>query len=147
MKAKLWAIMLMVLCTIFTSSAQIFYKMGANRLTFDIISILTNWQLILGMILYGLGAVLVIIALRGGEVTVLYPILTSSYIWVSLGSVYFFGEKMNALKWIGVFSNMNVMDIIKTIHSRAIFVKLSIPMPKPYMLMDTGQSNCVPPVK
>jgi undecaprenyl phosphate-alpha-L-ara4N flippase subunit ArnE len=103
MKTKLWAIMLMVLCTVFTSIAQIFYKIGADKLRFDIISILTNWQLIFGMILYILGAILVIIALRGGEVTVLYPIITSSYIWVSLGSVYFFGEKMNSFKWIGVF--------------------------------------------
>ena len=103
MKTKPWAILLMIVCTIFTSSAQIFYKMGADRLQFNIISIITNWHIISGLILYGLGAVLVIIALRGGEVTVLYPIITSSYIWVSLGSVYFFGEKMNSFKWIGIF--------------------------------------------
>ena len=103
MKTKLWAIILMIICTIFTSSAQILYKIGANTLSFDIISIITNWQIISGVILYGLGAVLVVIALKGGEVTVLYPIITSSYIWVSLGSVHFFGEKMNLFKWIGIF--------------------------------------------
>jgi len=103
MKTKLWAIILMVVCTIFTSSAQLFYKAGADKLVFNIISIMTNWQIILGITLYALGAVLVIIALRGGEVTVLYPIITSSYIWVSFGSVYFFGEKMNSFKWVGVF--------------------------------------------
>ncbi len=103
MKTKLWAILLMVLCTIFTSSAQILYKMGVDKSSFDIISLMTNWQVIFGMILYGVGAVLVIIALRGGEVTVLYPIITSSYIWVSLASIYFFGEKMNLFKWIGIF--------------------------------------------
>ncbi len=102
MKTKLWAIMLMVVCTIFTSAAQILYKMGSDKLSFGILSIITNWHLISGLALYGLGAVLVITALRGGEVTVLYPIITSSYIWVSLGSSYFFGEMMNAFKWTGI---------------------------------------------
>jgi multidrug transporter EmrE-like cation transporter len=103
MKTKLWAILLMVICTVFTSSAQIFYKVGANKLSFNFISIITNWQLILGLILYGIGAVLVIIALKGGEVTVLYPIITSSYIWVSLASGYFFGEKIGMFRWAGIF--------------------------------------------
>lgn len=103
MKTKFWAIALMVICTIFTSSAQILYKFGSNKLSFDVLSIITNWQLILGIILYGLGAVLVIIALKGGEVTVLYPIITSSYIWVSLASIYFFNENINIYKWIGIF--------------------------------------------
>ena len=43
--------------------------------------------------------------------------------------------------------NMIIMDIIKRTHSRAILVKLSIPMPKPYMSRDTGHNNCVPPVR
>lgn len=103
MKTKLWAITIMIICTIFTSSAQIFYKLGADKLSLNIISIITNWAIILGLILYGLGAVLVIIALRGGEVTVLYPIITLSYIWVSFGSSYFFGEEMNPFKWVGIF--------------------------------------------
>jgi drug/metabolite transporter (DMT)-like permease len=103
MRTKLWAIMLMVLCTVFTSSAQIFYKFGADRLKLDFLSIITNWQLMMGMVLYGFGAILVIIALKGGDVSVLFPIVTSSYIWVSLGSVYFFGEKMGLFKWTGVF--------------------------------------------
>lgn len=102
MKTKLWAIMLMVICTALTSSAQIFYKIGADKLRFDIISIITNWHIISGMVLYASGAVLVIIALRGGEVTVLYPVITSSYIWVTIGSNYFFGEIISSLRWAGV---------------------------------------------
>lgn len=102
MKTKLWAVMLMIICTIFTSSAQILYKVGTNRLSFDFLSVITNWQIISGMALYGFGAILVIIALRG-EVTVLYPIITSSYIWVSLASSYFFNETIGILRWIGIF--------------------------------------------
>ena len=54
--------------------------------------------------MYGLGALLLIIGLKGGELTVLYPIIATGYIWVCIYSVYFFGEIMSALKWLGVFS-------------------------------------------
>ena len=99
---KRWALGLVVVCTLFTSFAQIFYKLGADRLSFDLISLITNWQIIIGLILYGIGAVLLITALKGGDVSVLYPIIATSYIWVSLLSMYFFGEIINLYKWVGI---------------------------------------------
>ncbi|NQV09100.1 EamA family transporter [Candidatus Woesearchaeota archaeon] len=102
MKTKMWAILLMVFVTFLTSSAQIFYKFGANVLEFNLLSIITNYNLIIGVILYGLGAILMIISLKGGEVTVLYPIVATSYIWVSIMSIIFFNESMGIIKGIGV---------------------------------------------
>ena len=55
-----------------------------------------------GVALYGVGTVLFIPALRGGDLSVLYPFVSLNYIWVSLLSVRFLGEKMNRLKWLGV---------------------------------------------
>ena len=43
--------------------------------------------------------------------------------------------------------NMIVMEMTKRIHSRVMLVRLSIPMSKPYMSVDAGHSNCVPPVR
>jgi len=103
MKTKMWAILLMVFVTLFTSSAQVFYKFGVAKLKFNLIALITNYSLIIGMVLYIFGAVLMIIALRGGEVTVLYPIVATSYIWVSIMATIFFNESMNTLKWLGVF--------------------------------------------
>lgn len=104
MPTKPWAIGLMILTTIFTSMAQIFYKLGANKLKFNLISLITNLPLITGMALYVLGAIIMIIAFKGGEVSVLYPIIATSYIWVSLLSLYFFKESLNLFKIIGVFT-------------------------------------------
>ena len=103
MGTKLWAIGLMVMCTAFTSFAQVLYKLGANRLEFNLISLVTNIPLIMGMVLYVIGAVIMIIAFRGGEVSVLYPIVATSYIWVSLLSIYFFKEQLNFFRWVGIF--------------------------------------------
>ena len=103
MPTKTWAIGLMILCTAFTSTAQVFYKFGADRLEFNFISLLTNFPLIIGMILYIIGAVIMITAFKGGEVSVLYPIIATSYIWVSLMSIYFFNESLNIFRWLGIF--------------------------------------------
>ena len=99
---KTWAVGLIVLCTLFTSSAQMLYKFGADKLQFDFFSIITNYYLIGGLVLYAIGAVLMMISFKGGELSILYPIFSTSYIWVSLIAVYFLGEMMNAYKWIGI---------------------------------------------
>ena len=95
--------LLILFTTLLTSSAQILYKLGIPSLKFDLMSIITNYYLIGGLALYGIGAILMIISFRGGEVSVLYPIIATSYIWVSILSVYFLGEHMNSFRWIGVF--------------------------------------------
>ena len=43
--------------------------------------------------------------------------------------------------------NKIVKDMRKRNTSRKIFVKLSIPKFRPYILIDAGQSNWMPPVK
>jgi len=102
MATKLWAALLVLFTTLLTSSAQILWKKGSATLTFDVFNILTNYYLIGGILLYVVGGALLIISFRGGEVSVLYPIIATSYIWVSFLSIKFLGESMDIFKWIGV---------------------------------------------
>ncbi|MBI2558562.1 hypothetical protein HYW20_04520 [Candidatus Woesearchaeota archaeon] len=104
MATKLWAALLILFTTLLTSSAQLLYKFGSSTLSFDIIGILTNYYLIAGILLYAVGGILMIVSFRGGEVSVLYPIIATSYIWVSFLSMYFLNEAMNIFKWLGVIS-------------------------------------------
>lgn len=104
MATKLWAIGVILFCTLLTSTAQLFYKWGSKKLSFDIMSLITNYELIMGMVLYTIGGILLILSFRGGEVSVLYPIIATSYIWVSFLSIYFLNESMNLFKWLGVFT-------------------------------------------
>ncbi|MAE42181.1 hypothetical protein CMO93_00285 [Candidatus Woesearchaeota archaeon] len=103
MKTKLWAVGLVLFCTLLTSTAQIFWKLGVEKLSFNILSIITNVNLLMGILLYSIGGILIIISFRGGEVSTLYPIIATSYIWVSFLSIYFLDETMNLFKWLGVF--------------------------------------------
>jgi|TARA_Y100000310_G_scaffold339842_1_gene433800 uncharacterized membrane protein len=107
MGTKLWAMGLILFCTLLTSTAQLFYKFGAATLEFSLLSIITNVNLIMGILLYAVSGILLILSLRGGEVSVLYPIIATSYIWVSFLSIYFLDESMNLFKWIGVFTIMS----------------------------------------
>ena len=96
--------MLVFIVTAFTSFAQIFYKLGADILVFDFFRIITNYYLMIGILLYLIGAALLIVALKNGELSVLYPIIATSFIWVSILSTIFFKEVMGVFKWAGVIS-------------------------------------------
>ena len=102
MATKIWAIVVVIFTTFLTSSAQILYKLASNTIQPDLMSILTNFYLLSGLVLYAVGGTLMILSFRGGEVSVLYPIIATSYIWVSFLSIFFLNEKMNFFKWVGI---------------------------------------------
>ncbi|MBI2129147.1 EamA family transporter [Candidatus Woesearchaeota archaeon] len=105
MATKAWAIILMFIVTILTSVAQILYKLGVDKIdSFSFYSVITNYILVGGLLVYGIAAILMIIAFKGGDVSVLYPIIATSYVFVSLLSAYFFNEAMNLFRWLGVLS-------------------------------------------
>jgi len=63
----------------------------------------TNYNLFFGEFLYFLGAALLILSLRWGELSVVYPIYALNFIWVGILSPYFFAsDTMTPLKWAGV---------------------------------------------
>ena len=104
MATKFWAIGIVFFTTLLTSTAQIFWKSGIEKLEFNLLSIITNANILIGILLYIIGGILLIISFRGGEVSVLYPIIATSYVWVSILSIYFLNEFMSLYKWLGVFT-------------------------------------------
>ena len=67
MATKSWAIILVIFVTLFTSTAQILYKLGVASLSWNFSSFINNYFIFGGLFLYGLGAILLLIALRAGE--------------------------------------------------------------------------------
>ena len=96
------AIILVVFCTIFTSIGQLLWKIGADKLQINFFSLITNYPLILGFVSYAIGTVLLLMALKLGELSVLYPFISLSFIWVGMLSIAFLGEIMTSLKWISI---------------------------------------------
>ncbi len=81
---------------------SLYFKIGAEKLTKNFRDLLKNFALIKGAILYGTSALFYIVALRGGELSVLYPVVATGYIVVCFLSVKFLHEKMNREKWLGI---------------------------------------------
>ena len=102
MTTKLWSILLLVFATLIGAFGPILLKKASAKSLSKISSLATNYNLFGGVALYGIGTILFIPALRGGELSVLYPFVALSYIWVSLLSTKFLGEKMNKYKWMGI---------------------------------------------
>ena len=99
---EFWAVGLVLVAGFLGGLGALLFKMSADQFTLTLEGTLKNKWLILGCLCYGLSVVLFVPALRGGEVSVLYPIAASSYVWLSLLSVHFLKEKMNILKWISI---------------------------------------------
>ena len=102
MKTETWAISLVLFGTLVGSWGAFLLKVGANTVRFSLQSFIFNWRIILGVLFYGITSILFLIALKGGQLSVLYPISSLNYIWISLISVKLLNEKMNKAKIIGI---------------------------------------------
>lgn len=105
-KRKL-AVFIVLACTLLVAIAQYLIKLGANRLSHagllaTTIGILTIPQLFAGYCLYAVFTALFVFALRHGELSVLYPLIALSYVWVTITAVVAFHEALNPYKIVGV---------------------------------------------
>lgn len=97
-----FAIMGMVICTLITAAGQIFLKLAADNFSPDLSLVFKNYYLMAALILYAIGLVIMTLCYKYGELSVLYPIISLSFIWVSLLSFFWLGESLNAFKIGGV---------------------------------------------
>jgi len=102
MATALWSIGLVLFATLVGSLGPIYLKKASGNIHRQIHTIIFNKNLIIGVFFYGLSTVLFLPALKGGDISVLYPLVATSYIWVSFLSIWMLKEKMNVYKWIGI---------------------------------------------
>jgi drug/metabolite transporter (DMT)-like permease len=103
-QARRRAVWLVVFCTFLVAVAQILMKSGADyaKAHPGLIGIITNPVLVAGYGLYAVVTILIVVAFKDGELSVLYPILSLSYLWVTVLSFFIFHDTLNAYKVIGV---------------------------------------------
>jgi drug/metabolite transporter (DMT)-like permease len=101
-KDKITALTLIISCTVFTSLGQIFWKLGADKLVMDFLGIITNFELILGFVFYGIGLILLIKALKFGDLSFVYPFIALSFVWVALLSHFFINEAITGIKLFAI---------------------------------------------
>jgi multidrug transporter EmrE-like cation transporter len=110
------AALIVIACTLIIGAAQYLIKLGANQLAAQqlsghagsvslqaaVMGIFTNPAIFGGYCLYGIFTVLFVFALRHGELSILYPLISLGYVWVAIIGVIAFHESMNPLKLTGI---------------------------------------------
>jgi drug/metabolite transporter (DMT)-like permease len=97
-----YAILIQLIASIASAVGSLFLKKSAAKFKINIKKLLKNNNLIIGVLLYLITTILCIYALSMEDLSILYPVLSLSYVWVALLSIKFLREKMNFYKWLGI---------------------------------------------
>jgi multidrug transporter EmrE-like cation transporter len=95
------SMLLVFVASVIGSFGAVFLKMGAARLDGSILSFV-NTRLVLGVTLFLGSSVFYAFGIRGGQLSVLYPMVSLGYIWTLLWSRLFFNEPFTSSKFIGL---------------------------------------------
>jgi drug/metabolite transporter (DMT)-like permease len=93
--------LLVFAASVIGSFGAVFLKLGAARLDGSILSFV-NSRLALGVTLFLGSSVFYALGIRGGQLSVLYPMVSLGYIWTLLWSRLFFNEAFTREKFVGL---------------------------------------------
>lgn len=86
-------IILIIISALLTSFGQLLWKLGTDN---GIVILL------LGFILYGIGALTMIVALRFGELSILHPLMCIGYVFALVNGYIFLGETVTMIQLFGI---------------------------------------------
>ena len=101
-------ILIMILASIISAVATLLIKKSSKTFSlesfniFKSFDIFKNYYLIIGGILLVVVVVLTIIALRIGNISLVYPLASLAYVFATFLSWYYLEEKINALRITGI---------------------------------------------
>ena len=84
------------------SFGALFLKIGAGKLQKSIVSVATNWRLMLGIAFYLFSSVFFLLGIREGELSVLYPMVSLGSVWTLVWSKLVLGEPFTRPKFIAL---------------------------------------------
>lgn len=101
--ARRHPVLLVFCCTILGAAAQVLMKTGANHMAHPgLAGMIANLPLMGGYCLYGLSTLLLVLALRDAELSLLYPVIALTYVWVTILSFLIFHDEINPWKLLGI---------------------------------------------
>jgi drug/metabolite transporter (DMT)-like permease len=103
MATQLWAMGLVIMGVAVGAFGPIFLKKSSNTFTIrHPLKNLKNHNLIIGIFFYAFGTICFLPALKYGELSVLYPLVSLSYVCVAIYSKIMLKEKINFYKLFGI---------------------------------------------
>ena len=101
-QTKPFAIGIVVTCTIFTAIGSLLLKKGIDKFSFSWEGLLDAYPVVIGLFFYFLGFLLLTLAFKHGELSVLFPFVSLSFVWVTVLSYVFLHELISMTEIIGV---------------------------------------------
>ena len=95
------SMLLVFAASVIGSFGAVFLKLGAAKITGSPLSFL-NSRLITGVSLFLSSSVFYALGIRGGQLSVLYPMVSLGYIWTLIWSKIFFHESFTREKFVGL---------------------------------------------
>lgn len=102
MKTPAASIVLVLVASFIGSFGAVFLKSGSEKLRLGLRHFF-NLRLAIGVSLYLLSTCFFVVALKNGELTVLYPLVALGNIWTLLWARLFFKEPLTRDKFAGLF--------------------------------------------
>lgn len=109
--ARRRAAIIVAACTVLGAIAQLLIKVGMGPAHLDpagkgivplVLALVTDVPLVAGYSCYGLFTVAMVLALREGELSKLFPIIALTYVWVTLLSYWLLKDTPNLYKNVGI---------------------------------------------
>lgn len=94
-----WPYLVVAGCALLGGTAQVMLKKGAD--SFSIATLFSNYYLVVGILLYGVAFIGYVFALRFGKLSILYPLIALSYVFVLIGSRVFIHEPISMRQVMG----------------------------------------------
>jgi uncharacterized membrane protein len=103
MKTPVSAILCVLTASALGAAGQFLYKSGTDRVSGGFWDYLANPRLLGGMLCYLAVMILFIVAFKkGGEVSVLYPVYASTFIFAAVGAWVWLGEELTMTNVAGM---------------------------------------------
>lgn len=94
-------IVTIIICTLLTAAGQVLIKQSVSS-TESVLRAMISITMILGLMIYAIASVLLITALKGSELSVVYPFIALSYVWIALFSLLLFHENISSINVVGI---------------------------------------------
>jgi undecaprenyl phosphate-alpha-L-ara4N flippase subunit ArnE len=113
MKTPISSMLLVLFASFVGSFGAVFLKWGAGRISRNLKTLILNWRLAAGVALYLFSTVFYLMALKRGELSILFPMVSLGYAWTLLWARIFFGEPFTSRKFGGlalIFAGLIVLN-------------------------------------
>jgi multidrug transporter EmrE-like cation transporter len=102
LRTPLSSILLVLFASFIGSFGTVFLKSGADKLERSVRGVITNWRLPLGVLIYLTSFGMYAVAVKSGELTILYPMVSLGYLWTLIWSRLIFKEPLTRNKFVGI---------------------------------------------